>query len=144
MSAKEIKALTRRFFTEWNKGKEAAMTVMDELYATDVVFHWSTGEDIRGLKKLKQLLSEFYDAFPDNHMTLDEMIVEEDMVAIRYTISGTHKGEYHGIPPTNKKVTMWVIEIDRIAGHKCVEGWERSDTLGMMQQLGVPKPRKGK
>jgi steroid delta-isomerase-like uncharacterized protein len=103
MSGTETKALARRFFAEWNKGKGAAMTVMDELYSTDVVFHWPTGEDIRGLKNLKQLLSEFYDAFPDNHMTLDDMVVEIDKVAVRYTITGTHKGEYKGIPPLTRR-----------------------------------------
>jgi predicted ester cyclase len=48
-----------------------------------------------------------------------------------------------GIPPTNKKLTIWTVEIDRFVGGKVVEAWERSDTLGMMQQLGViPKPEK--
>jgi predicted ester cyclase len=48
-----------------------------------------------------------------------------------------------GVPPTNKKVTIWVIEIDRFAGGKIVEGWDRFDTLSIMQQLGVvPTPKK--
>jgi len=57
----------------------------------------------------------------DVHFTLDDMIVEGDKVAVRHTFSGTHKGESMGIPPTNKKVTIWEIDIIRIAGGKFVE-----------------------
>jgi predicted ester cyclase len=145
MSTKDLKALERRFFAEWNKGKTAAMAVIDETCAPNIVFHRGDGEIIRGLKDFKQYFNEFYDAFPDNHLTLDDIIVAGDKAAVRYTITGTHKRAYKGIPPTNKKVTLWVIEIDRVVGGKFVEGWERSDTFGFMQQLGlVPTPGKGK
>ena len=145
MSAKDLKALERRFFEEWNKGKAATMTVIDETCATDFVFHSGTGEDIHGLKDFKKSMSEFFNAFPDNHITLDDMVVEGDKVAVRYTITGTHKGEFMGIPPTNKRVTIWPIQIDRIVGGKFVEGWTRFDTLGFMRQLGLaPTPGKGR
>jgi len=145
MSVKEIKALVRRSVEEMNKGKAAAMTVIDELYATDVVAHSGTGKDIRGLKDYKQSTSETYNAFPDLHFTVDDMVVEGDKAAVRWTLTGTHKGEYMGIPPTNKKVTMWLIHINRIVGGKFVEIWSRYDTLGLMQQLGhVPTQRKGR
>jgi len=73
------------------------------------------------------------------------MIVEGDKVVERFTFTGTHKGEYMGHSPTNKKVTMWAICIVRVAGGKFVEEWERMDTLGLMQQLGaVPTPQKEK
>jgi len=145
MSAKEIKALERRLYEECNKGKAAAMAVIDELYATDLVYHSSTGRDIRGVKDYKQHVSDMYSAFPDFHFTIDDMVVEGDKVAVRLTATGTHKGEFRGIPPTNKKVTMWEIQIDRVAGGKFVEGWSRYDTLGLMQQLGlIPTPGKGR
>jgi steroid delta-isomerase-like uncharacterized protein len=145
MSAKDLKALTRRLIEEENKGKAATTAAIDKFYATDIVVHSSVGVDIRGLKDFKQYYSESYDAFSDAHLTIDDIIVEADKVAIRYTMTGTHKGKFMGIPPTNKKVTMWGINIARIAGGKIVEAWERSDTLGMMQQLGlVPTPGKGK
>jgi predicted ester cyclase len=137
MSAKDLKALERRFFTESNKGKAAAMTVIDELCATNIVFHPGIGEDIHGIKDFKQFLSKLFDAFPDIHATIDDIIVEGDKAVVRYTMTGTHTGELMGIPPTNKKATWSAIEIDRIAGGKFVEAWERFDTLGFMQQLGV-------
>jgi predicted ester cyclase len=95
------------------------------------------------LKDFKQVMSELYDAFPDIHWTLDDMVVEGDKAVVRYTFTGTHKGTIMGIPPTNRKVTMWWIGIDRVAGGKFVEGWARCDTLGFMQQLGaIPMPKK--
>jgi len=145
MSAKEIKALERRLYEECNKGKAAALAVIDELYATDLVYHSSTGRDIRGIKDYKQHVSEFYSAFPDLHFTIDDMVVEGDKVAVRLTVTSTNKGAFRGIPPTNKKVTVSEIQIDRVAGGKFVEGWSRYDTLGLMQQLGlIPTPGKGK
>jgi len=140
MSAKEIRALVRRFVEESNKGRAAAMAVIDELFATNIVYHGGGGEEIRGLKDYKQS-SESYNALPDFHFTIDDMVVEGDKVAVRFTLTGTHKGEIMGIPPTNKKLTMWGIIIYRVVGGKFVEGWERADTLGLMQQLGVvPTP----
>jgi len=143
MSTKDLKALDRHFFAEWNKGKGAAMAAIDETCANNIV--WHSDEDIRGLKDFKKYMGEFYDAFPDNHFAIDDMFTEGDKVAVRYTITGTHKGEYMGIPPTNKKVRLWAIEIDRIVGGKFVEGWIKFDTLSFTQQLGlVPKLGKQK
>lgn len=145
MSAKENKALMRRFFEESNKGKAAAMAVIDELCAINFVYHGGGGEEIRGLKDYKQSTSEMYNASPDVHFTIDDMVAEGDKVAVRFTLTGTHKGEIMGIPPTNKKLTIWGINIYRVVGGKFVEGWERADTLGLMQQLGVvPTPEKEK
>jgi len=141
MSAKEIKTLERRWLEKWNKGKEATMTAIDELFATDYVEHGGTGEDIHGIKDYKKSISDIFSAFPDIHFTINDMVVEGDKVAVRFTFSGTHKGEFMGVSPTNKKVTMWGIYIDRVAGGKFVESWVRYDTLGLMQQLGlVPTP----
>jgi hypothetical protein len=143
MSAKDLKALTRHLFEEWNNGKAAFMAIIDETYATDIVYHNAAGRDVRGLEDFKQWNSGLFDAFPDQHLTVDDLIVEGDKAVVRYTITGTHKGGFMGVLPTNKKVTMWVIEIDRFAGGKIVEGWDRFDTLGLMQQLGViPVPKK--
>jgi len=133
MSAKENKALVRRLFEEFNKGKAARMAVIDRSI------------DIPDLKDFKQVESEWYDAFPDLHVTIDDMVAEGDKVAARVTWTGTHKGEIMGIPPTNKKVTFSLITISRIAGGKIVEDHGQFDALGLMRQLGaVPTPKKGK
>jgi hypothetical protein len=145
VSVRDLKEHERRFVEESNKGKVAALAVIDELYAPNCVLHAASGQDVRGLENVKKHISEFYDAFPGNHMTIDDLIVEGDKAVVRYTFTGTHKGEYRGIPSTNKNVTIWAIEIHRIVGGKRVESWSRYDTLGVMQQLGlIPTPGKGK
>ena len=119
------------------------MPAIDALFATDYVEHGGTGEDTHGIKEYKKSINDLFSAFPDVHFTIDDMVVEGDKVAVRFTFSGTHKGEFMGIPPTDKKWTVWGIFIDRVADGKFVESWVRYDTLGLMQQLGlVPTPEK--
>ena len=65
------------------------------------------------------------------------MVAEGDKVAARITMTGTHKGEYMGAPPTNKKITIRAIAIERFAGGKIVEEWGMSDTLSILRQLGA-------
>ena len=143
MSTKDLKAFERRFFKEWNKGKAATMKVIDETCASNVVWHSGNGPDIRGLKDYKKSMGDFFDAFPDNHLTIEDVIAEGDKATVRYTITGTHKGEYMGVPATNKKITLMAIEIDHIVGGKYVESWITYDTFSMMQQLGIiPEPEK--
>lgn len=79
-------------------------------------------------------------AFPDFNLTVDDMVAEGDKVVARITWRGTHKDEYMGIAPTDKQVTMEIISIYRVEGGKLAEQWAKSDTLNMMQQLGVGHP----
>ena len=141
MAKIDLKALEHLFYDEWNKGKAALLAVIDKTCANNIVFHSGLGKETRGINELKQFMSMLCDAVPDSHITIEDTVVEGNKVAVRYTLTGTHKGEFMGIPATNKKVTMWILEIDHFAGPKLVEGWGRFDTLGFMQQLGVvPMP----
>jgi len=145
MSPEEIKTLQRHFYEESNKGKAAAIAMLDELCATDIVWHGARSEDIRGLNNLKQSFNAAYTILPDTHFTIEDMIIEGDKAVTRFTFTGTHQGEFGGIPPTNKKVKVWAIAIAHIAHGKFVEVWERYDTLGWMQELGlIPTPQKEK
>ena len=76
-------------------------------------------------------------AFGNPRFTVDDQIAEGDKVATRYTITGTHLGDYKGITPTGKKITSTGITIHRIASGKILEGWANWDALGLLQQLGV-------
>ena len=88
----------------------------------------------------KQFFAMTHSAFPDFHSTLEDMFAEGDKVVQRFTARGTHKGEFMGIPPTGKQVTITGIAIHRITGGKIVEDWVNMDMLGMMVQLGVVPP----
>ncbi len=85
----------------------------------------------------KQYIVLFHAAFPDAHITLEDTIAEEDKVASRWILRGTHQGELRGVPPTGKQVTVTEIGINRIAGGKFEESWVNFDVLGLLQQLGV-------
>ena len=81
-------------------------------------------------------MSLYLTAFPDARFTVEDELAEGDRVVSRSTLRGTHQGEFMGIPPTGKPVTVTGMSIDRI-----VEGWLNFDGLGMLQQLGViPAP----
>jgi steroid delta-isomerase-like uncharacterized protein len=138
MPIEESKAIVRRFFEQvWNKGN---LDVIDETHADGYVLHDPTG-DIQGTEGLKQFVMVYRTAFPDFHVTIEDEIAEGDMVVLRWTVTGTHKAELMGIPPTNKRVTMTGITMGRIASRKILEAWNSLDALGMMQQLGViPTP----
>jgi predicted ester cyclase len=88
------------------------MAAIDETFATNFVHHGGAGREIRGLKNYKQFINDLFDAFPDLHFIIDDMVAEGDEVVTGFTWTGTHKSEYRSIPPTNKKVTTWASSSD--------------------------------
>jgi predicted ester cyclase len=86
-------------------------------------------------------MAMFREAFPDSYFTVEDMIAEGDKVVTRKTFHGTHEGEFIGIPPSGKTVTIELIDIVRISEGMVVEHWFIGDNLGMMRQLGaIPLP----
>ena len=95
----------------------------------------------RGPEDVKRFVGEFRSAFPDFHTTIEDQIAEDDKVATRWTMRGTHEGEFRGIAPTGRQISVTGIGIFRFSEGKVVESWDNFDQLGMMQQLGViPTP----
>ena len=138
MSIEENKALMHRFYEEISKGN---LAVVDELIAADVVDHSPfVPEQAPGRQGTLALFTMIRAAFPDLRVTVEDMAAEGDKVVARGAFSGTHKGEFMGIAPTGKQITIRVIEIVRIAGGKMVEHWNVVDSLGMMRQLGAVPP----
>jgi steroid delta-isomerase-like uncharacterized protein len=143
MSAEENKAMFRRLMDEVvNKGN---LDIIDELVAADVVEH---EELLPGLPQNREGVKQFFailrSAFPDIKATIEDVIAEGDKVVARGTMSGTHQGEFMGIPATGKKVSFGAIDILRITNGKFVEHWGLTDSMAMMQQLGViPGPGAG-
>ena len=82
----------------------------------------------------------FRTAFPDFHYTVEDEIAEGDKVVVRLTARGTQNGSFLGMPPSGKQATWSEIHIARMSSGKVVEHWVESDTLGMLQQLGVIPP----
>jgi steroid delta-isomerase-like uncharacterized protein len=128
------KALTLRYWEEVaNKGN---LDIVDEICAPDYVCH-QADQDIRGPEGVKQFIFMLRAAFPDLHVTVEDVIAEGDKIVQRWTGHGTHQGELMGIPPTGNHVSVAGITISRFEDGKVSEEWEVYDMMGMMQQLGV-------
>jgi len=125
VSAQENEALVRRYFEEvWGKGNLAAV---DDFMAADYVEHTVPPVSRPGRDTLKQYVAMFHDAFPNMKGILHDIFAQRDRVAYRWSASGTHLGEWAGVPPTGLHMTVRGITIHRIAGGRCVEGWGSVD-----------------
>jgi predicted ester cyclase len=97
--------------------------------------------DLEVLDAWRQFTATFVEAFPDLRLTVEDIFSEGDTVAARVAFRGTHRGEFQGIPPTDKEVAFSSIEIDRMVDGKVEEHWFEMDLLGLMGQLGaIPGP----
>jgi steroid delta-isomerase-like uncharacterized protein len=133
--SEENKAIFRRYVEE--VGNAGNLDLADEIFS-DYVSHQPDGSVLeRGPEDVKRFMGEFRSAFPDFHVTIEDQIAEGDRVATRWTMRGTHEGEFRGIGPTGKQITVTGIGIFRFSDGKVVESWDNFDQLGMMQQLGV-------
>lgn len=95
-----------------------------------------------GLAGLKDVLRGMRAAFPDMRWTVEEQIAEGDKVVTRFEWTGTHRGEFLGVPATGRPVKVWGIVIDRLEGGKIKDTRIIMDSLGLMMQLGVVPPPK--
>jgi steroid delta-isomerase-like uncharacterized protein len=136
MSIEENKAIIRRWIEGMNNNDDS---VIDELISDDWVYHGPTGE-IKGPEGFKQMNMVTKPALPDLLYTFEDIIAEGDVVAARYTVTATHKGELFGIPATGKRITLKPAYFYRITNGKIVETIPYSDQLPLYQQLGVSPP----
>ena len=133
--SEENKALVRRFLDELQNKQN--LDIVDELVSPGYPGEGTSSIGGDSPEALKEGSRARKVAFPDTHWTIDDQIAEGDKVVTRFTIRGTHKGEYQGIAPTDKEIVTTGILIHRIDNGKLVECWAALDRLGMMQQLGA-------
>jgi C-1 hydroxylase len=135
MSAEENKAIVRRFINSYNKRD---LDVFDELVAPDYIDHTHHQQ---GRKSLRHLFSLAFEAFPDWHEHIEDIIAEGDRVWVCVQATGTHTGEWNlsgvPLPPTGRKVTMRMVFIWRIENGRLAEGWEVDSDRGFLTQLGM-------
>ena len=135
MSLEENKITVCRFYDEvFNKGN---LDVVDDIFSPDYVIGGLPSGKSPSREGIKQTALMYRNAFPDLHFTIHDTIAEEDKVAVRFVATGTHKGLFSGIEPTNNQVEIKCISMYRFKDGKIVEGWARRDDLGTFQQLGV-------
>ena len=128
MSLEENKTIMRRMIEAYNKQD---LALLDDLMAPDFVDHTL---QLRGLDSFKQFYSMFWKGFPDTLATIDDITAEGDKVWSRSTVTGTHTGEYRGLPPTGKKITFTGVDICRIVDGKIVETESVNDFLDFYKQ----------
>ena len=133
--AERNKAVVRRFIEEVQNNKN--MDLFDELNAEDFVNLSAPPGMPSDRAGGKMYLGGFLAAFPDSQVTVDDMIAEGDRVATKKTFTGTHTGDFMGIPPTGNPVTLQFVDILRLRDGQIIEHWFSMDQLSFMQQLGV-------
>jgi len=131
------KATIRRLQDAVKGGAESISQTIDEVVRPNVVFHAPVPTGATGAQALKQVWPVLLRAFPDLHVTVEDLIEEGDKVACRNTVTGTHQGEYKGLPPSGKSVTYNEIFICRFTGGKIAEIWGVVDVFSQMKQLGA-------
>lgn len=110
--------------------------LIDELVAPSYVNHNIPQAGV-GVEGIRNMIGMFRAAFPDIRVDLDDVIQQGDRVASRGVFTGTHQGDFMGIPATGRSVRVQFIDIWRIEDGKFAENWVQMDMLGLMQQLGV-------
>ncbi|MEO8630452.1 MAG: ester cyclase [Betaproteobacteria bacterium] len=114
-----------------------------EISATGDYFHAEMVEEVPfpgqgpGLTGLKETLTALRAAFPDMRWRVDEQIAEDSRVLTRFVWEGTHRGDFMGMPPTNRGVSVWGMVIDQFEGTKVKSTRILMDTMSLMQQLGA-------
>lgn len=120
-----------------SRDAEVIAKSIDEIVAPDVLFHAPVPTGMTGVQALKQVWVVLLRAFPDIHVAVEDVIAEGDKVVVRNTVTGTHRGEYRGVPPTGKSVSYREIFIFRFAGGRVAEIWGVVDALSQLKQLGM-------
>jgi predicted ester cyclase len=134
MSIEENKKIVHRYQEIYNSNNLDALgeVVSEDLLTPRIIPGIPSG--IEGAKAAHRIMLA---GFPDYQTIIDDIFAEGDKVAARITMTGTHTGDFMGIPPTSKHVSFTGIYIARIANEKIVEHWGEEDGVSLLQQLGI-------
>ncbi|GHO45642.1 ester cyclase [Ktedonospora formicarum] len=107
-----------------------------ELVAPKAIDHDPAPGQALGPEGFQQFFTELHSAFPDLQVNIEQMVSDEDNIAIAYTMTGTQQGTFMGFAPTGKGVRIRGVQIGRFEDGKLIERWGSTDQLGILQQLG--------
>ena len=136
MSIEDNKKIVRRYQDIYNSND---LDALSEVVAEDVRTPKIMPGMKPGLEGGKQVHAITLVGMPDWQTMIDDLIAEADKVVARITMTGTHTGDFWGIPATGNRVEFTGIYIVRIANLKIVEHWGEEDGVSLLQQLGVLK-----
>ncbi len=127
--------IIRRYYDElWNQRR---YELIPELLSPQIVFRGSLGVDARGHDGFRGYMETVHRAFPDFHNSIENVLVQDERIAVRLTYRGTHSGPLFGHPATSKRVEYSGIALFRVADTVIREGWVLADTVMLWKQLGV-------
>lgn len=129
----EMKALARRAYAIMGGGD---LDELDELMVPGFIDHDPEPDQAPGAEGVKETFRRIRSGFPDLKLTPEAIYTDGDTVIARVRVTGTHNGEFSGIPPTGKSIDTAVIDIVRVEDGKAVERWGVFDVVKLMQQLG--------
>ena len=125
--------LIRRIFEEaWSNGD---FSILDEVVSDEIVFHYNGSTMTTDIQSLPSLVGQWRTAFPDLELAVRHLVEEGDVVAVSLTLTGTHRGDWWGIPPTGRAVSAEEMMFFRFEQGALVEMWEVFDELGLRKQL---------
>lgn len=135
-AASSNRSLIRRYFDEvWNAGR---LQTLDEILTPSYVNHTpSTPNPVPGPAGLKPIVTAIRAAFPDLHYSIEDIIATDSAVVARVVMTGTHRGDLFGLPPTGRTVHVDQINIEHVVDGRIAEHWRVTDELALMRQLGV-------
>jgi steroid delta-isomerase-like uncharacterized protein len=132
------KATVRLFRDAINSGDaELISRAIDELVDPHALIRTPLPIETTGAEAVKEVFARLLRAYPDLHITIEDLVEEGDKVVMRNTVTGTHRGEHMGVRPTGRSVTYNEIFIFRFAGGRVAETWGVVDVLSQMRQLGA-------
>lgn len=132
------KAICQRLHVATNSGDlELISRTVDEVFHPDALFHTPAPTPVPAPQAIKGVWATLLRAFPDISVTVEDIISEGDKTVFRNTVTGTHQGEYRGLPPTGKSIKYQEIFIVRFSGGRIAEGWGIVDVVSQLQQLGA-------
>ncbi len=134
MSQQENIATQQKMGEAINSGNFDALK---QAFASNVKDHDPAPDQGPGPEGFAQFFRALRSAFPDLAVAVDHLVGDEDNVAIAYTMTGTHKGNFQGMAPTGKKIRARGVQIARFEHGKIVERWGSSDELGILKQIGA-------
>ena len=140
MAAEQNTKIVQRFVEElWNQRN---LSVADEIFSPGCVTHQlRSGSALttapRDPETVKSHVSEWLQAFPDLHFSIEQIFAQADRVVSQLLMEGTHIGPWLGIKPANKHVSIRMITIHRIVSGMIVEDWVLVESMGFFQQLGL-------
>ena len=134
MTMQDNLAVQQEFGSAVNSGQ---LELLRDLIAPDVVDHDPAPDQGPGPEGYIRMFGALRTSFPDLSVSVDQLVTDQDKIAIAYTITGTQKGEFLGVAPTGRKIRARGVQIARFRAGKMVERWGSSDQLGILQQIGV-------